>query len=281
MIAGSGFVLWQKRAGILATVLLVGALLSLADALVGGLNGEHGPINLIPDSRYLISGPLPPRTTEIKDCIIEGEATNGSVHLVPETIYSGYWFGGAMWRGAIVVDPYAREGNYVFSVKDKFGEKQNPTLVFKVRVWPDQATRNARSASWLTRSTGRNPFLFALGFALCGLAAGGVNFVLGRLWARHLATHQCGEIYKLHHIKQGTEVTCEIHCGFAVRPGMPCKIYSPSGEVLSTAHVSGCDDNEVLMLVDEPELVHMGDVGCILSPPVKSEERADKGTEAG
>jgi hypothetical protein len=275
MIAGTGFVLWQKRTGILAMVLLVGALLSLADALVGGFKGEKGLIELIPDSRYAISGPLPPKTTAIKDFIIEGQQPNSLVRLVPEAIYSGYWFGGAMWRGAIAVDPFAQEGVYELKVKDNFGEKQNPTLVFKVRVWPDQATLNAHSPSRLVRMTGLNPFLIALGFALGGIVIAGGNFILGRLWARHLRLHNCGEIYKLRRTPRGTEITCEIHCDFVPSPGMPCKIYRPSGEALCTAHISGCEDNEVLMLVDDQELVHMGDIACILPISTESEAKAD------
>jgi hypothetical protein len=280
MIAGAGFVLWQKRAGILAMVLLVAALLSLVDALVGGFMGGQRLIELIPDSRYAISGPMPPKTEAIKDFIIEGQQPNGSTRLVPEAIYSGYLFGGSMWRGAIVVDPAAREGSYEFKVKDRFGEKQNPTLVFKVKVWPDQATLNAHSKSLLIRLTGRKPFFVAFGLALGGFLTAGVNFILGRLWARHLAAHQCGEIYRVRNTKQGKEITCEIQCAFAVRPDMPCKIYRPSGELLCDAHISGCDNNEVLMLVDEPELVRMGDVACILSPPTESVGMADQETQA-
>lgn len=273
MIAGAGLVLWQKRTGILAMVLLVGALLSLADSLVGGFKGEKGLIELIPDSRYAISGPLPPKTTAIKDFIIEGQQPNSLVRLVPEAIYSGYWFGGAMWRGAIAVDPFAREGIYELKVKDNFGEKQNPTLVFKVRVWPDQAALNAHSPSRLVRMTGLNPFLIALGFALGGIVVAGGNFILGRIWARHLRIHNCGEIYKLRRTPRGTEITCEIHCDFVIHPGMLCKIYRPSGETLCTAHISGCEDNEVLMLIDDQKLVHMGDIACILPISTESEAR--------
>lgn len=262
MIAGAGYVLWQKRAGILAMLLLVGALLSMADALRGGFLGGGGLIELLPGSRYLISGPMPAKTTVIKDFIMEGQQPDGSVRLVPEAIYSGYWFGGAMWRGAIVIDPAAREGNYELKVKDSFGEKQNPTLVFKVKVWPDQATLNANSPSLLTRTTGRNPFFIALGLALGGLTAAGVNFILGRLWARHLAAHRCGEIYKLRHTERGTEVACELHCGATVHLGMLGTIYRPSGEFLCTARVSSCENEEIFLLVDTPQ-VRLGDVACL------------------
>jgi hypothetical protein len=262
MIAGAGYVLWQKRAGILAMLLLVGALVSMADALRGGFLGGGGLIELLPGNRYLISGPMPAKTTVIKDFIIDGQQADGSVRLVPEAVYSGYWFGGAMWRGAIVIDPTAREGNYELKVKDSFGEKQNPTLVFKVKVWPDQATLNANAPSFLTRKTGRSPFFIALGLALGGMAAAGANFILGRLWARHLAAHRCGEIYKLRRTDRGTEVACELRCGTIAHLGMPCTIYRPSGEFLCTARVSSCENDEVFMLVDDLQ-VRLGDVGCL------------------
>jgi hypothetical protein len=265
MIAGAWLVLWQRRAGILAMVCLVSALLALADALVGGFGGSHGVIQLIPDNRYPISGPMPPKTEAIKDFVIDGQPGDGSVRLVPETIFSGYWLGGSMWRGAIVVEPSAREGNHVISVKDKYGEKQNPALVFTIKIWPDQTTLNANSASFITRKTNLSPYLFAVGLALCGFTAAGANFLLGRLWSRHLAAHNCGEIYKLQRTERGTEITCELRSGGTLRPGMAGAVYRPSGEHLCSATISSCEEGEVLMLVSNPELVHLGDVACVSS----------------
>lgn len=263
MTAGFGYALWQKRTGVVAMVLLVAALLSLADALVGGLRGEQGTIQLIPGSRFLLSGPLPPRTEAIKDFVIAGQPEDGSVRLVPETLFSGYWFGGSMWRGAIVVAPHAKEGNFVISVKDAHGEKQNPALVFTVRLWPDQASLNAHSPSRLTRLTGKSPFAIAFALALGGLVVMAAHFVCGRLWARHLQAHHCGEIYKLRQTERGTEVTCELLCGGVLQPGMEGGIYRPSGELLSPATVASCDKGEVLMLIRQPNRVRLGDVACV------------------
>ncbi|WP_028318260.1 hypothetical protein [Desulfobulbus elongatus] len=262
MIAGARYVLWQKRTGILAMVCLVGALLSLADALVGGFGGSRGVIELLPDSRYQISGPMPPRTEAIKDFVIDGEPKDGSVRLLPEIVFSGYWLGGSMWRGLIVVAPDARQGDFVIAVKDRFGEKQNPSLVFTVRIWPDEATLHAHSASFLTRKTGRSPYLFAVSLAVGGLLAGAANFLFGRLWAWHLKSHHCGEIYKLRRTDQGTEITCELPCGDLLRPGMEGAVYRSTGEPLCTARIARCDNGEVLMMVAPSELVRLGDVAC-------------------
>ncbi len=263
MIAGARFILWQRRAGLLAMVLLMAALLSLADALVGGLKGSKGLVELIPGDSFAISGPMPPRTEEIRDFVIDGIPADGSVRLLPKSIFSGFWFGGPMWRGAIEISPEAREGRHVLSVKDRFGEKQNPALVFTVQVWPSLAARNANSPSFLTRRTGQSPFVFAFLFTVCGLMAGGVNFLFGRLWARHLATHRCGEIFKLRHTDQGTEVTCELTPDATIRPGMDCAIFRPTGEALCQARVSALLDNEVVLLAEPPGIVRLGDVACL------------------
>lgn len=267
MIAGTRYVLWQKRTGLVAMVLLAGALLALADALVGGLSGAQGEIELIPGSRYQISGPMPPRTEAIKDFVIDGQPADGSVRLLPEAVFSGYWFGGNMWRGVIEVADAARESTLVIAVKDRFGEKQNPALVFKVQIWPDQATHNAHSSSFLTRKTGYSPYLFAVGLALTGMIAAGCNFLLGRLWAQHLAAHDCGEIFKLRQTERGTEISCDLRCADLLQPGMQGAVYRPTGEYLGPATIALREPHGVLMLVGQPNQVRLGDVACAFPHP--------------
>ena len=224
MTAGSDFLLWQRRTGLVAMALLALALLSLADALVGGLAGNRGLIELLPGTSFAISGPMPPRTETIDAFVIDGEPADGSVRLVPRAVFAGFWFGGAMWRGAIEVAAEAREGSHLLTVHDRYGEKQNPALVFQVRVWPDLAARNAHSPSRLTRLTGQSPYAFALGFAIVGLFAGAANFLCGRLWTRHLHAHRCGEIYRARRSDQGMEVACEPPPAVNLRPGRACTI---------------------------------------------------------
>ena len=271
MITGARYILWQRRAGLLAMVLLMAALLSLADALVGGLKGSKGLVELIPGDSFAISGPMPPRTEEIQNFVIDGVPADGSVRLIPKTIFSGFWFGGAMWRGVIEISPEAREGRHVLSITDRFGEKQNSALVFTVQVWPSIEARNANSPSLLTKTTGHSPFVFALLFTAGGLAAGGTNFLFGRLWARHLARQRCGEIFKLRQTDQGTEVTCELIPDGTIRPGMDCTIFRPTGEALCQARVSLLGDNEVVVLAARPGIVRLGDVAC-LSPSVAGDK---------
>jgi hypothetical protein len=253
---------WQKLSGILAMIFLTAALAAFVDAMVGGLRGNSGTVELIPDSRFLISGPMPPKTEAIADFVIEGQPEDESLKLIPEAIFSGYWFGGSMWRGVIAVNPYAREGNYTIVVKDRYGEKQNPALVFSIRIWPDLATQKAHAPSFLTRKTGYSPFVFAAVFLVCGIVTGGITFLLGWLWTKHLSSRSCGEIYILRRVEQETEATCELLRPLDLKTGMSCSLYSRSGYVLGRAVIVDYEARKVRLTVKEPQLARIGDVVC-------------------
>ncbi len=261
---------WQKRTGTLAAFFFFAALLSLADSLIGGISGNRGIIELLPGSTYAISGPMPPKTETIAEIRIEGLPEDGSVQLVPRGVFSGFWFGGAMWRGAVEVAPTARAAEYTALVKDPFGEKQNPALVFKIRIWPDQQTLNAHSSSFLTRQTGQNPFLFVGIFALCGLFTGLATFLLGRRWAKLLGEHGCSEIYKLTTSEQGTEITCDLpatESAALLAVGRQCPVFRASGESLHNATIVALHKKDVILLIAEENAVRIGDVVCLLSQP--------------
>lgn len=275
MTIGTRYVFWQKRTGQISMVLLISALLSLVDALVGGISGPQGQIELLPGSRYKVSGPMPPRTETMHEFVIDGQPEDGSVRLLPETVFTGYWLGGNMWRGVIEVADSAREGQFVIAVKDRFGEKQNPALAFKVQIWPDLATSNAHSSSFITRKTGYSPYFFAVGLAVIGMVVGACNFIFGRLWSRHLANHNCGEIYKVRQTEQGTEIACELRCADILKPGMQTALYRPTGEYLCPATITLCEPHGVLMRVDQqPNQVRLGDVACAFPHLEQEPEKA-------
>ncbi len=266
MMTGSGLISWQKGAGMVSMLFFFAALLALADALRGGFKGEQSAIELIPDSSFAISGPLPPAVEKIADFVIEGQPGDGAVRLVPQAIFSGYWLGGSMWRGRILTAPSAQVGEYTLRVRGQSDDKQNPVLVFPVRIWADQAELNAHSPSRLIRLTGLNPFLIALALALCGFAAGCLNFYMGRLWQRHLALNRCGEIFRARPVEEGIEIRCEIQ-GIDIPPaGAPATVLRASGKVVCAARLLFSEKNEIVLLLEDGEVsppVRPGDVVCL------------------
>lgn len=263
MIAGSSTHRRQKRAGYLAASFFFFALLALVDSLSGGISGNRGIVELLPGSQYAISGPMPPKTDTIEEMVITGVPEDGSVRLVPKNIFSGFWLGGSMWRGFLEVSSSAQQAEYRIQVKDRFGEKQNPALIFVVRIWPDQKTLNAHSSSFLTRATGINPFAFVLVFTLCGVAMGILTFLLGRRWTQQLHRQACSEIYKLVTREEGMGIVCELPPGVSITPGDSCSIHRPDGTVLAEAAVFAVEKRDVVCLLTGQHGVRIGDVVCL------------------
>ena len=264
MIADSSSILrWQKKTGTWAAIFFFSALLSLADSLIGGISGNRGIIELLPGSSYAISGPMPPKTESLEEMLIEGTPADDSIRIVPRALFSGFWLGGAMWRGSIEVAATAQEAEHIVKVRDHYGEKQNPALVYTIKIWPDQDTLNAHSSSFLTRRTGQSPFLFVILFAIGGLATGITTFSLGRRWERLLAEHGCSEIYKLTQSENGTELTCDLPAAAQAVIGMQCPVFHSTGEALASAAVVGLRKKDVILLIEADNEVRIGDVVCL------------------
>lgn len=252
----------QRTSGTVAMVLLGLALLVLFDGLRGGIFGGSGQVRLIPGERYALSGPMPPKTERIEDFVVEGGAFDGSLRLVPEAVFKGYLFGGGMWRGHIEVSPVPRPGTYIFKVRDRFGEKQNPALVFTVRVFASAKARQAGSPSLVTRWTGADPFIVAAVLGVFGLATAGGNYLLGRKWHELLAEHGCGEIFRLRKIDGYLEAEVEMRSCSSVEEGAPFRFTHPLRGDLGQGTVLSCDRNEIRIRIPADSPVRLGDIAC-------------------
>ena len=263
----------QRVSGRLASALLFAALFSLIDAFRGGFFGNQGFVELLPGGTRPISGPMPPETPNIAGMIIEGQPEDGSVRLLPNAHFSGFWFGGDMWRGVLEAAPTAGEGEWTITVRDVRGGKQNPTLVFRVRVWPDLAAKNAHSPSWITRKTGLKPFVCAGVLALCGLAAGALNYALGQRWTRLLHAQGCGEIFNVGQTEQGMFLQAELPAGTPAREGLRCRLRRPTGEPLGAAVVCEVRKSDMLLRAGAAVAANTGDIVCL------AEEAPEDGEE--
>ena len=264
----------QRISGRLASALLFAALFALLDAFRGGFFGNQGYIELLPGGSRPISGPMPREIKSIADMEIEGMPADGSVRLLPGAHFSGFWFGGDMWRGVMEAAPTAREGEWTITVRDEMNGKQNPVLVFRVRVWPDLAAKNAHSPSWITRKTGLKPFACAGVLALGGLLAMALNYKQGRRWTRLLHAQGCGEIYNVGQTDAETLLQAERPAGLTVAEGLRCRLRRPTGEPLGAAVVLELRKSDMLLRSGPLCPAKTGDIVCL------TEAVEDEGAEA-
>lgn len=252
----------QRASGRVAMVLLGLALLTFFDGLRGGILGNSGQIRLIPGERYAVSGPLPPKTERIEDFVIEGNAPDGTVRLVPEGIFTGYLFGGGMWRGHLAIDRFARPGLREIRVRDRFGEKQNPALVFNVRVFAGAPERRAQSPSLVMRWFGFPPLVLAACLVLPGLMIGGLNYLLGRKWHAVLAAHGCGEVFRVRRAEGRLEAVVELGGRAHAPVGAPFRFTHPVRGDLGFGTVLSREDGRITVEVQDNAPVRPGDIAC-------------------
>ena len=252
----------QRLTGRVAMVLLTLALLALFDGLRGGFLGSSGQIHLIPGERYLLSGPLPPKTESIEGFVIEGAAADGSVRLVPEGIYTGFMLGGGMWRGHLAVDGQAGPGTYEIRVRDRFGEKQNPALVFTVRVFRNAGERQAASASFVTRRSGLEPRIVAACLGLLGVLTGCGNYLLGRKWHFALVEQGCGQVFRLKTVDGRQEATADMGVESRVTAGSAFRFTHPARGDVGYGTAISCEKGHLRLCVLDNARVQPGDITC-------------------
>lgn len=246
----------------IAMMFLACCLLSLADGLVSQMQRGINRIDGIPGGVYSVSGPMPPMTENVEEFVVSGGSRDGQVILQPQAVYTGYWFGGGMWRGEVRLGETPAVGSYIISVRDPHGEKQNPSLVFEVVVWADAEAMRAGSFSRLERWFGLDPFWTAASVLPFGLFAALVDFLLGHLWSRRLREEGCGEIYKLIATNDGFEATCELDGHTGVASGMPCGILRRDGSRVGDGVVRECHDRDTVLVISANVPVRVGDVVC-------------------
>lgn len=252
----------QRTSGRVAMLLLVLASILLFDGLRSGIFGT-GDVRLIPGETYIISGPLPPKTERVEDFVIDGAPADGFLRLIPDGIFTGYWFGGGMWRGRIITDSHPRPGEFVLKVRDKFGEKQNPALVFSVRVYADAEARRFDSPSATMRWTGVEPFPLAAVFGLLGILFGGINFLLGRKWTLILTKHGYGEVYRFRQVDGQWEAGVDMgRSTMDFPPGTVFHFSHPVRGELGQGSVISCERGKITLHVSPEVSVRPGDIAC-------------------
>lgn len=252
--------LWklQRLSGFIAMCCLGLAFAALFDGLRTGIFGS-GAIRLIPAEEFVVSGPMPPKTERLQDFVLDGSSAD-AVQLVPEGIFTGYWLGGGMWRGHIVAAGHAVPGEHIIRVRDKFGEKQNPALIFQVQVFPDDMARRKASPSLVIRWTPLDPYWTALVLAVFGLAFGWLNFLLGRKWHAVLRAHGCGEIFRLKTVDGHQEASVEISAAIPI--GAVYTFAHPARGELGQGCVVACGKGEITFSLAPEIPVRPGDIAC-------------------
>lgn len=228
--------------GWIAAACCLGAAGILVDGLAAGaMNPQDVPV--VPGETVSLTGPAPSGTDTPADVVVTTNVPGVSLAITGQ--FRGFWLGNRMWRGELWIDPQAPAGPATVTLY----EGESPPQRVQVRVYGNQAARNAASPSLTRRLTGRSPFALAAALVLPAfLAAGG-----GYLSSRRLETGWLAQgfavITSVAETSEGPRVSCDLATGHGLVDGEPVTIRNRSGRVAATGTVRRHTSTSVDFLV--------------------------------
>jgi hypothetical protein len=249
---------WRDRASKVGAACCIIALLSLVDGLLVHFREPANLVKVLPGASIAVNGELTDEAHGVQDLTFVSNSAQLTVTF--EAIHKGYFLGGDMWRGHLIVGPGIASGEYSLAVLPRHSASPRKAPAFRILVFPDALSLQKSSTSLIRRWFGISAFHVAAG-CLPGilLAFGAVFLLSGKREALLAATGQA-EIYQV----TGGDGGCEIHFGLGtahgVGPGARVAIYNKVGQQVGTGTVEVSNQTASVALVTADQEIKVGDL---------------------
>ncbi|HLD48035.1 MAG TPA: hypothetical protein VJA64_09430 [Desulfobaccales bacterium] len=226
---------WRDLASKIATVFCVIALLALVDGLLVHFREPANLVKVLPGASVEINGELTDEAHQVEDLTFTSDSNQLTVTF--EAIHKGYFLGGDMWRGRLIVGRDISPGQYNLSVLPLRSDSPRKAPAFRIRVFPEALSLRKSSTSAVRRWFGVSAFAVAAG-CLPGilLAFGAVYLLSGRREALLAASGQA-EVYRVTRGDDGYEIHFGLGTDHGISPGASVAIYDAAGQQVGTATV--------------------------------------------
>src|SRR4030042_4192229 len=147
---------WRDLASKIATAFCVIALLVLVDGLVVAFREPADLVKVLPGASVEINGELTDEAHQVEDLTFTSDSDQ--LRVIFAAIHKGYFLGGDMWRGRLIVGPKISPGEYNLSVLPKRTVSPRKAPAFRIKVFADAASLQQSSTSVVRRWFGFSPF---------------------------------------------------------------------------------------------------------------------------
>jgi hypothetical protein len=205
---------WQKWTGRIGSFLCILLFLIIIDALVSRFREPLNRFSGLPGSRIAVSGPLAEKTEQIQE--LTYQINTPDIQLEFGSIETGFWLGGYLWNGTLIISPGIPPGEYLLTVQPKNSAVGKASSPFQIRVYKDLRGFQQNSKSYLVRFLGIKAWQPALGLLLLIVFTFGWVYFLSQKTEILLAKQGKAEIYR---VRKG-ETSCEISFGLGRKQGI-------------------------------------------------------------
>ncbi|MBA4392608.1 MAG: hypothetical protein C0407_03550 [Desulfobacca sp.] len=209
--------LWRKWTGRTGTLLCLLLFLAILDALVARFREPINHFSGLPGSRIAVSGPLADRIADPRE--LTYQANSKEIELVFEAVQTGYWFGGYMWNGTLMVGTRIQPGGYELTVYPKKGSPKGSPSRFEIEIFKDLASLQHQSKSFIERSLEINPWIVVLFLIPFILLTFGIVFYLSHRAEIFLAEQGKAEVYRITKGETGYQIFFGLGRNQGIQPG--------------------------------------------------------------
>jgi hypothetical protein len=192
-------------------------------------------VKVLPGASLEINGELTDEAHRVQDLTFT--SSSDQLKVTFEAIHKGYFLGGDMWRGRLIVGPGIAPGEYSLTVLPKRTASPRKAPAFRILVFADGASLQKSSTSLVRRWFGISAFVVAAG-CLPGilLAFGAVYWLSGKREALLAATGRA-EVYRVTRGDGGYEIRFALGTAQGISPGAGVAIYDEGGRQVGTGTV--------------------------------------------
>jgi hypothetical protein len=225
---------WVGAAGAVFCVLF---FLSLFDTLITGIRQPSNYFPCVPGQSMAATGPLFEKIGNI------GELTyltdSQELNVVFDDLQTGFWLGGRMWRGRIVVGPKAKPGLHEVMVQIRDGAHGISPYRFRVKVFTDASSLRRASPSCIGRYIGVSSWMAVMLFAPLVLFTFVTVFLLSQRASRLMEREGRAEIWRVAEVEKGYEIHFGLGLSQGIRQGDILALLDDKERPLGSAIVRG------------------------------------------
>jgi hypothetical protein len=232
------------------------ALLALVDGLLVHFREPANLIKVLPGASIQINGELTDEAHRVQDLTFVTNSDQLTVNF--EAIHKGYFLGGDMWRGRLIVGPGIAPGEYSLSVLPMRTLSPRKAPSFRILVFPEALSLQKSSTSLIRQWFGISAFVVAAGCLPGIVMAFGVVFLLSGKRDALLAATGRAEVYRVLRREGGFEIRFGLGTTHGLGPGSSVSIINDLGRTVGTAQVEEANLTDSVAVITGDQEVKEG-----------------------
>ncbi len=247
---------WRRWAGIAGSIFCLLSLLAVIDALVARFKQPPSLFQVLPGTVLEIQGPLRGKADTPDKLAFQCDSRE--IRILFDGVQTGYWMGGYLWRGRLVIGPETRPGLYTLKILGPGMAANPPFPPFQIRVFGDADTYRRALPSLVQRYSGVVPWVAAVFAFIPALGCFALVFFLSQRIEGLLAGEGRAEIYRVRQTKRGIEISFGLGRDQGLEEGTRLKLFDDKGRSLGTVEVRSVTAGDAVALAVEEQGVRPG-----------------------